>query len=88
MSTEKSLLSDKTANVELPETVRVSETSLFELRVRGPIPAVLVGGSWKMVGTCLDKASCFPARESKFDVIILNDGPMDFVNILLREVVR
>src|SRR3989344_1609429 len=50
--------------VLLPDTVRVSETSLFELRVKGPMPMVLVGGSWRMVGTCLEK-------ESKLDVRVL-----------------
>ena len=61
VSTSKSLLNDKTAKVEAPETVKVSETRCVGLRVRGPIPVVLVGGSWKMVGTCLEK-------ESKLDV--------------------
>ena len=50
------------AKVLLPETVRVSETRLFELRVKGPIPMVLVGGSWRMVGTCLEKAVKFDER--------------------------
>jgi len=35
-----------------------------------------------------ENGSSLEAFKEKFDVIILNDGPMDFVNILLREVVR
>ena len=50
--------------VLLPDTVRVSETRLFELSVKGPMPVVLVSGSWRMVGTCLEK-------ESKLDVRVL-----------------
>ena len=50
--------------VEAPETVRVSETSLFEFRVKGPMPMVLVSGSLRMVGTCLEK-------ESKLDAMVL-----------------
>ena len=45
-----------------PETERVSETRLSEFRVKAPIPVVLVGGSWRMVGTCLEKVSKFELK--------------------------
>src|SRR3989344_2609304 len=63
VSTLKSLVTARVLdNVEAPETVRVSETRWSELRVKGPMPMVLVGGNWRMVGTCLEKESKLEAR--------------------------
>ena len=44
---ETSMLEDRIRDerVLAPDTVRVSETRLLELRVKGPIPLVLVGGN-------------------------------------------
>ena len=66
VSTEKSLLNDKTANVELPETVRVSETRWAGFKVMGPTPLVLVSGSWKMVGVTFWNVSKLDVRAETF----------------------